>query len=243
MKKYLSLTCATIIAGMSVMGGATTFAAEKDSQPSSATTNVKAVFIAPKTQNPNPAGPDGMKPSDPGYDEKTDNNNLDPEGNFGLAYVPKMFDFGQHELTEEGNFKASKKTSFNVGVKDTTYGTTGWKLSATLSELKNEKQETLAGANLTTTSAAVVKANTNKGGDNAFTASDLKELTGGEVTTSGNVNITTSESPIMLGTKEKIHKSVYDLDLGDVTLNIPDMASVSTGTYSGTVNWNLAIAE
>ncbi|MBD9891336.1 WxL domain-containing protein [Enterococcus faecalis] len=243
MKKYLSLTCATIIAGMSVMGGVTTFAAEEDSQASSATTDVKAVFIAPETQNPNPVGPDGVKPTDPGYNDKNDNKNLDPQGNFGLAYVPKTFDFGTHELTEKGNFKAKKATSFDVGVKDTTYGTTGWKVTATLSELKNEKNEKLAGASLSTTSDATVNVNKNAGGDVAFTPSDLTPVSNGEATTSGNVSINASESPIMSGVTGKIHKSVYNLGLGDVTLNIPDMDSVSTGTYSGTVNWNLAVAE
>lgn len=243
MKKYLSLTCATIIAGMSVMGGATTFAAETDSQASSATTDVKAVFIAPENPNPNPVGPDGEKPTDPGYDDKTDNKDLKPEGNFGLAYVPKAFDFGSHELTEKGTFQATKKTSFNVGVKDTTYGTSGWKVTATLSDLTNEKHESLAGATLTTTSDATVKVNTNKGGDNAFTSSDLKDIENGEATATNNATISSSESSIMAGTKGKIHKSVYDLNLGDVTLNIPDMSKVSTGTYSGTVNWNLSVAE
>ncbi|MBO1138249.1 WxL domain-containing protein, partial [Enterococcus faecalis] len=235
MKKYLSLTCATIIAGMSVMGGATTFATEADSQPSSAATDVKAVFTAPETQNPNPVGPDGVKPTDPGYDDKTDNKDLNPEGNFGLAYVPKAFDFGSHELTEEGRFQATKKTSFNVGVKDTTYGTTGWKVTATLSDLSNGKQESLAGAFLTTTSASTINVNKNAGGDVAFTPSDLTPVSAGEATTAGNVTISSSESPIMSGTKGKIHKSVYDLNLGDVTLNIPDMSKVSTGMYTGTV--------
>lgn len=243
MKKYLSLTCATIIAGMSIMGGATTFAAEDSSQASSATTDVKAVFIAPETQNPNPVGPDGVKPSDPEYNDKTDNKDLDPQGNFGLAYVPKAFDFGTHELSEEGTFKAKKVTSFDVGVKDTTYGTTGWKVTATLSDLKNEKNEDLKGASLATTSDTTVKMNKNAGGDVAFTPSDLTPVSDGEATTTGNIAITNSESSVMSGTRGKIHKSVYNLGLGDVTLNIPDMSQVSTGTYSGTVNWNLAVAE
>ncbi|EMF0618184.1 hypothetical protein G9L34_003156, partial [Enterococcus hirae] len=49
-----------------------------------------------------------------------------------------------------------------------------------------------------------------------------------------------SSGPIPIMTAQDVeHNAVYDYDLGNVTLRIPETKYVQPGKYSGNIEWNL----
>ena len=91
--------------------------------------------------------------------------------------------------------------------------------------------DAIEGAKITTTGDGTV--NINKGGDVLEPVTD-------EVTGRSNVEITSgSEALIMTGSEGVRHNSVYDYDLGNVSLHIADAGKVEGKSYSGKVVWNL----
>lgn len=218
--KKLALLSAVAVSSAALLGGASAFAATDSNDATQSETPVTATFNLPDGGGTNPTPPGG------GDGDNTDNE-LTTE--WGIAYQPTTFDFGTTKLKESGEqiIPATKKSSFNVGVKDKTRGTKGWTLKASL----QWQGDAIEGAKITTTGDGTV--NINKGGDVLEPVTD-------EVTGRSNVEITSgSEALIMTGSKGVRHNSVYDYDLGDVSLHIADAGKVEGKSYSGKVVWNL----
>lgn len=224
MRKQILLAAALIspvMLGTGVSAASTT----ADSTP------VTANFTVSNIDNNNPNPPAPVDPSNPGTQPNPGNKPLNPTGTFGLAYIPFQFDFGTTTLTGSSSVHTTavlpQGKSFNVGVKDTTHTTRGWILTASLSG-----QLTTYGAELQT-STSVAKVNDGNGQLNALPSN-------GMITVPQNVKITSQSTPIMTGNKNHVFSGTYDLNLGDVSLNIPDASKVQAGNATGTVNWNLA---
>ena len=57
-----------------------------------------------------------------------------------------------------------------------------------------------------------------------------------------NVVISSSApSDVIQGRGDSVHNAVYDYNLGEVTLEIPETKNIKPGKYSGNVEWNLSL--
>ncbi|EMF0249223.1 hypothetical protein NSX98_002619, partial [Enterococcus hirae] len=63
-----------------------------------------------------------------------------------------------------------------------------------------------------------------------------------DVTGTNNAKITTVDSTLMSNVSNKHLNGVYDYNLGDVSLILPNVENIEVGNYSATVTWNLVTA-
>jgi hypothetical protein len=208
-------------------------------------TPVNTTLTAPtNTTNPIPPQPDGGGAGSDGNGTDSNNKNNQISGNFGIAYQPKSFSFSSN-LNASGaqdisitNPNQSKNATYNVGVKDTLHNQKGWTLTA---QLQWSGNKSIAGATINTTSSGKVMNNTNNGTSN-FMSTDLKPVSTTEATGTPNLSINNSAQTVMSGTQGQMHNAIYDFDLGNITLHIPETSTVVADNYSGNVNWNLEMA-
>lgn len=241
-----SLLTAVTMAAPIFLGANGVFAATSgnNANPNQTSTTVSATFTVPTNGGTNPLPPQGGNGTDTGGTGGTnDNTSNNVSGAFGIAYQPTSFNFGNHELGTTGSatYQAeSKKGSagFHVGVKDTTHDSTGWQLTA----IAQGEIFTTGQARITTTSKNTVTKNENDG-TTGFQNSNLVPVTDGSVTTNANSEITSvSGKPIMTGVKGSVFSSTYDVDLGEVSLVIPDVSKIKAGSLTASsVQWNLAL--
>lgn len=231
MKKSLFLSAA--FASAMLLGGQSVFAAQAGTAgtPSTAQTPVTSTLTAPT--NPNPEPPPG--PVDP----------ENPTGNFGIAYRPSAMSFSETLTT--GAMSIGAKTSTNaaygsthVGVLDTTYETKGWDLTAQL----NWNGTAVPGATIKST-VGTVKENINDGQSAFNPATDLVTPGVGAdafTTPSSSISISSTGSQSVLKAAEgKVYTGTYDLELSNISLEIPNGKAVTAGAYNGTINWNLSL--
>lgn len=232
MKNRILLTAITFLAPTMLN---TSVFADTSSNQNNATTDVTATFTAP-TNPTNPTPPGEVSPVQPGKPETPNPGNkpLNPQSNFGIAYVPKSFNFGSNAISNGSlSVTASPASgkSFDVGVKNETHTTNGWTLSASLKGDLAKYNSTIT----TKTQENNVKLNN---GTNSMT-----NVPTSAVTSVGNYQIssTSANTPIMTGVKGQIYSGTFNLNLGDsVTLNIPDTTNLAAGDITGTIDWNLA---
>lgn len=226
MKKQALLAAISLVAPV-MMGSTGVFA---DTTLTSSTTGVKANFTIPSVDNNNPT-PNNPSGSGSSSDDNNTNLPLNPDGNFGLAYVPYGLDFGTIQLNNTGTMTKSidlpEGKTLNVGVKDTLHNSQGWSLSAQFTgDLANE------GVTIgTTTNKAQVYDATGHLQD--LTKTDMINVT-------PNAKINSSQQVIMEGNKGNVFAGTYDMNLGTVSLEIPDASIISQGQTTGTITWNLA---
>ncbi|NBA19040.1 hypothetical protein GVK82_12610 [Enterococcus hirae] len=194
-----------------------------------ATTNVTANFTVPTINNDNPQ-PNNPAGSSPGASDDNTNLPLNPTGNFALAYVPNNLNFGDIELGSSGAKKVdislTQGDTLNVGVKDTMHDTNGWNLTASFSGALASNGVTIS----TTASTAKL----NDGGV-------LKSLPDENmISVNSNFTVNSSDSTVMTGVQGHNFAGTYDLDLGTVSLNIPDVSAISAGQTNGLITWNLS---
>ncbi|MFQ6835535.1 MAG: BspA family leucine-rich repeat surface protein [Enterococcus faecalis] len=156
---------------------------------------------------------------------------------YGVAYIPKLFNFSKTELKDSGSqsILAMKKNEFHIGVIDKRNKNTQWTLTGQL--IWNEGQS-IPGSYIATTTSGQVNKNTNKGTE-AFKPSDL--VSAGEIMQgASNVNINTEAPEMIMKTSTSgIKNGVFDVNLGEVSLEIEDTRIIQPGTYNGHVEWNL----
>ncbi|MGL9970381.1 BspA family leucine-rich repeat surface protein [Enterococcus sp. DIV1420a] len=169
----------------------------------------------------------------------TDNKKEPHQASLEIAYVPKDFSLPYTTLGAQGEvaIPVAKKDSFNLGVRDTNGRNTPWTVSAQLTWVG---QEVPGGYIQSVNTAGTVKLNESDGTYN--TATDLK-ATSGEVAGTQSVKITTSKDIVMQTKQEGDRDGVYDYDLGNAQLTVPDLSKVPQGKYTGIVEWNLETAE
>lgn len=214
-------------------GGQYTFAATAGTPgtPSTAQTPITAQFTAP-TNPTNPLPPDG--PITP----------TKPTGTFGIAYVPSAMTFNDTLSTGAMSIAAKNGTAAygttHVGVKDTSYDNKGWDLTAQL----NWTGSAVPGANIKLTTGGV-KENVNDGTTAFNPGTDLVAPTVGAgsftaATTPVTIGSTGTQS-ILKATDGVIYTGTYDLDLSNISLEIPNGRLVNAGNYSGNIDWNLSV--
>lgn len=231
MKKSIFLNAA--FASAMLLVGQSVFAAKAGTAgiPSTAQTPVTSTLSAPT--NPNPEPPPG--PVDP----------ENPSGNFGIAYRPSAMSFS--ETLTKGAMSIGAKTSANaaygsthVGVLDTTYETKGWDLTAQLNWTGNA----VPGATIKGT-VGTVKENVNDGNTAFNPATDLVAPSVGAdafTTPSSALSIsTTSTQSVLKAAEGNVYTGTYDLELSNISLEIPNGKAVTAGTYNGTINWDLSL--
>ena len=173
------------------------------------------------------------------FDTSVDNTKLTPSGSFGIAYYPTAFNMNSTDLHSSGKqeIPITKTTSFNIGVKDRTRIKNEWHVTAQLIWTGASIPE----AYIQTTNNGTVMKNVSTGSGTYNPATDLKTLQESGITGTANAKITTTPNTIMESTDvgSAVNNGVYDYDLGEAKLVIPDVSQVRAGTYSGQVEWNL----
>lgn len=161
---------------------------------------------------------------------------------YGIAYTPKQFTIIESDLKDFGiqTIPISKNKSFHVAVRDQLSTENSWSLQA---KLVWEDKSSIPGSSIQTTNIGEVKKNINDG-STPFQESDLIPILPGinaEVEGEKNVEITDTAKVLMKAKYQK-HNSVYDYNLGNVSLKIVHAEDVKPGTYTGRVEWNLVNA-
>lgn len=232
MKKQALLAAVALVAPVMLGTGvsAATTSSQAASSSSQPNTPVTANFTVSSTDNTNPTPPSPTTPGSGGA-VTPGNKPLNPTSTFAVSYLPSQFNFGSVTLTGQNTLNVPATTqankTFNVGIKNTTHTSTGWTLRAQLTG-------TLAnyGAKVTTTTSA----NSAKLNNNGTLAALPNS---GMITVTPNAQITSTASTIMTGNDGHVFAGTYDLNLGNVSLNIPDTTKVPAGQATGQVNWNL----
>lgn len=232
--KSLKTLGAVALLSTSMLGAATSFAAEagQEASPATATTPVKTKFKVADN------GGENNKPENPGTDDKNPDGNrpLDPKGPFGIAYVPNRLFTENFETGETLNNSGSQEFAFknsnvHVGVKDKTHTKGGWTLKAKLAWTGNP----LNGAKiLATTDNKVQINNSTSEGDTSYTPTT-------QVSTFPSLTINEADSAIMTGQNlsDSVYNGTYDVKLSDTKLLVPDVSQVEVGEYNGNVTWTL----
>lgn len=156
---------------------------------------------------------------------------------YGVAYIPRQFSFSETELKDSGpqSIPFVKNNEFHIGVSDKRNKNTQWTLTGQL--IWNEGQS-IPGSRIATTTSGQVFKNINNGTDE-FKPSDL--VSAGEIMQGESNIILDTEAPtmVMKASTSGIKNGVFDVNLGEVSLEIEDTRIIQPGTYNGYVEWNL----
>lgn len=233
-----SVLKAITLSSVLVLGGTYAFAAEHtDPAPHEATTPLQGNLDLSEN-----GGYDPNPPSD--LNKKTEINN----SYFGISYVPETFDFGTTKLQDsvkEQSITTTNKNgkTFNIGVKDKRrLDTHTWSVNVKHSVRVDNGYQ---GVELKVPLVGDVKRNMNDG-ETPFGEEDLIEQVQknnqDEVNKAENdyLMVTTEDKTLMYVNNGQFINGVYDLELGDVSLQIPDPSRVPEKTLGGNVNWTLA---
>lgn len=174
-----------------------------------------------------------------------DNKKLETKGNIGLAYLPQKFSTEYTGLLDGGKqtIPFTKKQSLNVGIRDISGSQSSWHLTGKLEWINN-------GINGAYFQFDGGKENIKKNKNDNQTAYDPeKDL----VDSDDEVRITSDEdgkikvtadapTPILEANPEKTHDDIYDYNLGEASLVIPETQKVQDGEYQAKVIWSLTNA-
>lgn len=247
MKKHIALFGATMLFG-SLLGGTGVLAEEAQNNntpnPASAQTTVQGNLELSDQggYNPNPPSSD--------LNDKTGIST----SYFGIAYKPTKFDIGKNinladtndeqHIVMQSQTDSPEKKAFHVGVKDKTRSDNrAWKLTA---KLDQEIEEGLGISIKAKTKNDSVKRNINDGvaqfEDHHLIDQVKKDGSTNEVTNSENLEITKTDAEVMKATQGKFVNAVYDLELPQVELYIPDASKVKAQELNTNVTWTLTDA-
>ncbi len=170
--------------------------------------------------------------------EGEDNTKPGEISSYGIAYMPKQFQTNSTVLNDAGpqSIPVNKINRFDVGVRDLRNAASQWTLSAQL--VWNKGKELLGSSIKTTNKTGVVMKNINNGIAPFNPDTDLID-SNNEVQGKSDVTITNVPTPIMAANNVS-HNAVYNYNLGEVSLEIPEARTVQPGSYVGHVEWNLA---
>ncbi|EMF0244142.1 WxL domain-containing protein, partial [Enterococcus hirae] len=169
----------------------------------------------------------------------SDNKKIPSSAALSMIYIPSSFNTGEVALKNSGeqSIPLTKNSTFNIGIRDQEDSTTLWKLNA---KLTWNSEGSIDNAYLQTTGTSNVKQNINNGVNAYNPSTDLQECS--DVTGTNNAKITTVDSTLMSNVSNKHLNGVYDYNLGDVSLILPNVENIEVGNYSATVTWNLVTA-
>ncbi|EGP5042746.1 hypothetical protein CUM50_09870 [Enterococcus faecium] len=220
MKKHVALFSSVLMMSTTLLGAGGVFA--EQATPDTESTPVSATLSIPDEPAPTP-------PTEGG----DNNNGNNTTGHFGLAYQPTSFSTsdvldgtGEKEVAIN---PSGVKGGFHLGVKDTRRQNSKWQVTAKLDWSGNNAGE-MAGTTIKANNDNI-KLNNN---------GELSNLSTGEVTGVSSLTIGNQATPVMMASGEKQVKGVYDYELKNVKLVIPNQEDVAADAYNGTVTWNLA---
>ncbi|ENZ5657129.1 BspA family leucine-rich repeat surface protein [Enterococcus hirae] len=170
----------------------------------------------------------------------SDNMRPGTTSSFGLSYIPKKFSFLETPLKESGEqyIPFIKQTSFDVGVCDESQTNNSWSLQA---QLVWDSAQEIPTSSIVLTNQGIVKKNINDGNAPFNPSTDLVDC-GSEVQGTISPEIKTDSPTVIMKATQAIHTSVYNYDLGNVSLKITDTKVAQPGNYTGHVEWNLVNA-
>ncbi|EOS7999730.1 BspA family leucine-rich repeat surface protein [Enterococcus hirae] len=170
----------------------------------------------------------------------SDNMRPGTTSSFGLSYIPKKFSFLETPLKESGEqyIPFIKQTSFDVGVCDESQTNNSWSLQA---QLVWDSAQEIPTSSIVLTNQGIVKKNINDGNAPFNPSTDLVDC-GSEVQGTISPEIKTDSPIVIMKATQAIHTSVYNYDLGNVSLKITDAKVAQPGNYTGHVEWNLVNA-
>ena len=171
----------------------------------------------------------------------SDNMRPGTTSSFGLSYIPKKFSFLETPLKESGEqyIPFIKQTSFDVGVCDESQTNNSWSLQA---QLVWDSAQEIPTSSIVLTNQGIVKKNINDGNAPFNPSTDLVDC-GSEVQGTISPEIKTDSPTVIMKATQAIHTSVYNYDLGNVSLKITDAKVAQPGNYTGHVEWNLVNAS
>ena len=175
--------------------------------------------------------------------QDVDNVKPDQSSIFGIAYMPKAFDFGSITLQDAGGqIIPLASGDYHVAVRDQRVvenDKTPWELKA---QLIWDRGKEIPGAEVLTAHLGnEVLKNTNDGSQE-FSESDFVFCSADEVRAEQKVVIK-SDAPnlLMSSTRDATRNAVYDYDLGQsIILRIPETKYIRPREYSGSIEWNLS---
>lgn len=152
-----------------------------------------------------------------------------------FVYYPTKFETRDTRLKETGSqsIDVLKKQSMNLGIR---YGgdDTKWQLVGQVNWDKDKKD------------AMVLKTTDGKATLNNNTTSyyDPDKLTpvADTVKYKKDLTLNSNQTVVMENTDVKSEKGIYDYDLGNLRLEIPNVDQVSAGEHTGNVKWTLVVA-
>ncbi|EMF0091132.1 BspA family leucine-rich repeat surface protein [Enterococcus hirae] len=170
----------------------------------------------------------------------SDNMRPGTTSSFGLSYIPKKFSFLETPLKESGEqyIPFIKQTSFDVGVCDESQTNNSWSLQA---QLVWDSAQEIPTSSIVLTNQGIVKKNINDGNAPFNPSTDLVDC-GSEVQGTISPEIKTDSPTVIMKATQAIHTSVYNYDLGNVSLKITDAKVAQPGNYTGHVESNLVNA-
>ncbi|MGL9847772.1 hypothetical protein IGJ91_002942 [Enterococcus sp. DIV0765f] len=176
------------------------------------------------------------------YSTSVDNKSLDVlNESLAFAYIPQHFSTLPTALNNIGqqDIPLQKTMTFNVGVKDRTRTDKMWSVTAQLFWDQNSMNDSYI---QTENSTGNVMQNISNGSTNYNPTSDLVPNADG-VNGRSNVKITAQAPITVFESNNQINKNaVYDYNLGNAHLIIPETQNIQVGSYTGNVEWNLISA-
>ena len=174
-----------------------------------------------------------------------DNKKLTTEGIVGFVYLPNQFFTAETKLQEEGEQRIpfNKKQSLNIGVRDLSQSRSSWSVTGQLNWLSKE----IPGAYIQIeNNKDSIKKNINdnvKDFDSSRDLVDVNEEVSAAPSSDGYLKITSnSANRLIEANTNKTHDDIYDYDLGNADLVIPDTKYVQEGKHTASVEWNLTNA-
>ncbi|EON3045125.1 BspA family leucine-rich repeat surface protein [Enterococcus hirae] len=169
----------------------------------------------------------------------TDNRTLNTQEPLAIAYLPNVFTTGNQPIPLQNGGQQMvpfvKSTTFNIGIRDQRKSNTTWNLTA---QLVGNSSNLPSDAYLQVGDQATVTLNINNG--TAYNPLlDLQPVKNQNPVGNSNAKITTTPTTILSKNSSTELNGVYDLDLGNISLVLPNSQNVAVGNYSATVSWNL----
>lgn len=224
--KMVTLSC------LVVLGSSYSVNAEVNADPDSANTPLQGTLNLSENGGFNPNPPSALN-------KKT---NID-KSYFGISYVPQTISFNNTALpdgigTQEVSMNR-KDGTLNIGVKDKTREDgRSWTLTG---KVNSNLSTNNAGIALKLESKRDVMRNMNDG-DQSFESADLieqvKKSGNNEVNANKNITLNTESQSIMYSDGYFVN-GVYDYEVSDAKLVIPNVDEATADTISTTIQWNL----
>ncbi|MDQ8304493.1 BspA family leucine-rich repeat surface protein [Enterococcus faecium] len=174
-----------------------------------------------------------------------DNKKIESIGSLGMVYLPQQFATNSTNLKDSGKQEilVNKSSSLNIGVRDITQSRDSWSMTGQL----KWNSSSIPGAYIQLdANANSIKINQNDNVNPYDAGRDLvsanEEVMIGNAE-QGHIKITSdSTNTVLKANPEKTKDAIYDYNLGEVSLVIPDAGVVQDGNYSANLEWNLSNA-